>query len=339
VDTPALVVLIVGVAAVLAASIVVARSRRLRADDRRAPAPRPGLIEDDPVTAAPTGLTPGMVDALLNGETTSRDVLITLIDLAQRGFLAITALARPDRPAHDWVLTRTARTTGGEGLHGFEHFLLNQVFVGPDEPVMLSSVVTSTGRALPRARRQLHDDAMDRGWFQHGSTRADRWGRAGGLVIVVGLVLAVLGVIRVMATSHWSVMVGPALIVVAGLELASLGRLMSRHTDEGAGTREELLAYRRHLDSMVPEHVLVEDAPAVLRDSLGYALAFGGAERLGRVIEQVVDRAERWGTTVDLDLGWFRTPGGERPVGAFVVAVTGFVDAGARLADERDGQF
>ena len=337
-DTPALVVLVVGIATAIAASTAVVRSRRHREDDRKAPADRPGLIAPEPVASPPAGLTPGMVGTLLNAAATSRDVLITLADLAQRGFLRITALARPDRPCHDWVLTRTAKPTEGEGLHGFEHFLLGQVFTGPDEPVVLSSVVTSTGQALSRTRRQLHDDAMDRGWFQSGPTRTSHWGRAGGVVVIIGLVLAALGVIRIMATNQWIVLVGPVLIVVAGLELASLGRLVSRRTDEGFSTRDELLAYRRHLDSLSPEDVLVEDAPVLLRDSLGYALAFGTAEALGRVVEQVVDRAERWGATVDLGLGWFQAPGGERPVSAFVAAVTSFVDAGARLADERGGE-
>ncbi|SYZ33448.1 DUF2207 family protein [Propionibacterium australiense] len=338
-DILALVVLIVGIGAVAAASTAVIRSRRLRADDEQAPVNRPGLIEPEPVTASPAGLTPGMVNTLLRESTTSRDVLITLIDLAQRGFLSITVLAHPDRPAHDWVLTRTTKRTDGEGLHGFEHFLLNQVFAGPDDSVTLSSVVTSTGQVLSRTKRQLRDDTMGRGWFQHGSTVDSRWGRVGGVVIVIGLVLAVLGVIQVMATGHWGVLAGPVLIVVAGLELASLGRLMSKRTDEGASTRDELLAYRRHLDSLSAEQIPIEDASGILHDSLSYALAFDTAEQLGQVIEQVVDRAERWGARIDLGLDWFRSPEGDRPVSAFVVTVAGFVDAGARLADERGGEF
>lgn len=335
-DTPGLVVLVLGIMAVVAASAGVLRQRRARGggEPEGAPSPASHAEGTGPAGGPPIGLTPGMVGTLLTGTTTNRDVLITLVDLAQRGFLRITAAARPGLPAHDWVLTRTGQGVEGAGLHGFERFLLDRFPSGEDDSVTLSGIITAPGRTLPRVRGQLHEDTVERDWFVRGPARANHWGWAGALVLLAGLVLAVWGVIEAMATGRWAVLLGAVLLAVAGLELASLGRLSGTHTPEEPSTSEEALAYRREMASWDPERIRVEELPGILHDPLVYALAFGDTERLSRLTGRLSERAGREGMRVDLDLGWFRTPGGDPPVTSFIAAVAGFVDAGSRLADE-----
>jgi hypothetical protein len=89
---------------------------------------------------------------------------VTLVDLAQRGFVRIDEVAGDD--GHDWVLTdlRASAATRG-GLLRFEAALLDGLFAR--QPVFrLRQISQDLIPAFNRVRTQLYRDAVRQGWLR-----------------------------------------------------------------------------------------------------------------------------------------------------------------------------
>jgi hypothetical protein len=86
------VLLALGVAAAVLAINVFARSR-MSLDATKQPDDS-GLVIGEAGEVAPKTVRPGMLDALSDGEISLQDLLITMIDLAARGYLVLEPQAR-----------------------------------------------------------------------------------------------------------------------------------------------------------------------------------------------------------------------------------------------------
>ncbi|MDK9593933.1 hypothetical protein FAM14222_002350 [Propionibacterium freudenreichii] len=164
-------------------------------------------------------------------------------------------------------------------------------------------------------------------------TTTPRGAGSAGVLTIVGLVLAVISAIDVMATSKWSAMVGPLLVVAGGLLLASLGRLRAPRSALGNHLLDDLDAYRRHLDALRPEQVDPAGASALFKATLPWTLVFGSAEDFATTMSTMAQRSAGWGKPVRLDLAWFSVPATARPAGTRVGASTSRHDAPTPPAD------
>ncbi|WP_432513706.1 DUF2207 domain-containing protein [Kineococcus sp. SYSU DK001] len=162
------------------------------------------------VPADVTDLPPGVVGAVAHRGARDVDVVATLLDLAQRGHLAIEEVGDGD----DWSLHR--RETP-DPLRPAEQRLLSTVFAGGPR-TSLSAVRTTARTGTQLTKEALEDDAVARGLFSARPARlALRRVGAGLLVTFAGAVATVL-----LALWTSAALVGVAVVVV-GLVLAVVG--------------------------------------------------------------------------------------------------------------------
>lgn len=336
------IVLVSGAMVLIASSILVWQTRQNLARDARRQ-DNAGLLRPETDPELPADITPGMLATLINETAEPRDLLITLVDLAQRGALRITALTEPDqsgRPrTNDWLLSGTGAPQ--KGLRDFEQTLLTFTTSGQREGLgatTLSALAASSARPVPRARQQLQHTTEAQGWLD-----ADRrsfhnvWGLTGALLLLIGLVAAVVMIIGGLAGTRASLLgvLGAVMIAVAGAIIASMGTLRTTHTDTGAQVRDQALVYRDWLAEFGAEQIEPERAAALYRKHLAPALVFGLGEQLGRSFDQATVRASRWGRTIVLAHPWFdcgqlHQPDSDTPSG-LTAAIEDFVTEGSLL--------
>ncbi|WP_410607867.1 DUF2207 family protein [Amycolatopsis sp. lyj-109] len=124
--------------------------------------------------ASPAGVLPGHVGVLLHGRAGAVDLAATVLDLAVRNYLWVTA------EDGGWRLAR--RNPPDEHLTAFESAVYEAVV--PDEPVTLAEL---RQRRVEIPRAELDADLVRRGWFA-----ARRLRRAGIRIVCYGVFLTVL---------------------------------------------------------------------------------------------------------------------------------------------------
>ncbi|MGI5952107.1 MAG: DUF2207 family protein [Brooklawnia sp.] len=300
-----LVALILGIVALVAAIVVVLGTRPREPDE---PVRVPGLIIPERTLTAPAQQTPGTVGPLLEGEVAERDLRLTLVDLAARGYLQITSLADEQSRNYDWVIRRTDKPLGTE-LHRFEEALLTRPFTAERKSLTLSGLTMLATRPLASAEAALREHLHHQGWFSAESApKHSPWGWVGALVLLLGLLLTVYELIEWLATSDFRGVVGGALVMAAGVLLASRGRRHQSQTDAAEQARDQLREYR----DAVAEPTAEDLPPAELRELfnrlLPWAVALGVQDEFAARVDAVAQRAAGWGRPVALQLDWLASP-------------------------------
>lgn len=303
--------MIVGLVLMTAAIIVVFTQRQRAHHDN--PAPNPGLLQPAPTGLPPAGMTPGMVGPLRDGEVEARDLRLTLVDLAARGFLSITPLIDDHGHSYDWVVRRTSRPVD-HSLHDFEKVLLTQPFE-PDSPdsaprssITLSGLATLDSRPLLAAEAALLSELRDKGWLNADDHHNHSpWGWVGALLLVVGLLLTAFMLIDWLATNDFRGVIGGLATVAAGVLLASLGRRHVVHTDAGTKARADAAAFRDLLGDLKAEDLPPTTIATTFNQMLPWALAFGGQQHFARTVDEELRRSASWGRPARLDLAWYPT--------------------------------
>jgi len=328
------VVLFAGVAVAIASVTIWLVARRQSATD---PAPNPGLIQPDAPPGPPGSVSPGMVDALLDGTVRPRHLFLTLIDLAVRGYLTIAPPADDDTDDLGWALGRTGR--GARGLRDFETTLLSTTENPgqPGAPVTLTSLMEDARDGLASALGELRGAVARAGWFtQPGVVQRNRtpWSAIGGGVMLLGLASAGASLIAGFRGSPWIGLGGAALLVLSGLLLITLTRLRPAITPAGDRTRREVQRYRTWLQGLQPHDITAETAREMFDTNLAPALAFGLETRFADVFDTAAARHRNWGKALNIDTAWLQSPA--RDAASRVRLLDRFLDDAVRLADKAD---
>lgn len=301
-------VFLVGGLLILAAAVAVVLMRRTPAENVQA-AMRVGLLEPESPLMPPPELRPGMVNALTAGEVSTRDIKLTLLDLAVRGYLVITpATANSGRPS--WLLQRTARPADA-GLLGFETELLDRVATGP---VSLGELAKDPAKPLQAAQTALVDQIAQSNWFSTDARdRHSRWGWIGALIAVLGLLVTASMLIDWAATNDFRGVIGGVAIVAAGILLASRGRARSLHTPQGLLARTRTEQLKSAMQALRPEDIPVATAGAEFSRLLPWAIGFGTEQQLAEAVDDELRRAANWGRQTGLQLDWIVLESGRQP--------------------------
>lgn len=324
-----LLVLVLGAVALLAAIVVMLGIGR----DRPPAQARAGLIVPERSLTPPEQQTPGTVGPLNDGQVEQADLRITLVDLAARGFLSITALTDDRGRAYDWVIKRTDKLTGPQ-IHRFEELLLTTPFTGDRSTTTLSALTTMATRPLQSAQTALTDHLRRQGWFEpETKQRHSPWGWVGALVLLLGLLLTVFELIEWLASNDFRGIIGGAMMLAAGVLFASRGRLRSAQTDAGQAARAEMTDYQQTLAELSAEQLPPAEIADLFNRLLPWALAFGDHARLATNVDAVLRRAGGWGRETSLQLAWFTTdqPNDQPTAAEFSDRVAAFIgNSGAR---------
>jgi len=290
-----------------------------------------GLIRTETAPAPPGSVSPGMVNALLDGAVVPRDLFLTMIDLAVRGYFTLTP---PDEGSElaDWSVKRTDKPA--RGLRDFEATLLDAPgAAGQTGPAaVLATIVDDAEGALTRALAELRGTVARAGWFTtaEGAKMRTPWGVIGGVVMLVGLAGAAVALVAGFRAHPWFGLAGAALMIGSALLLVSLTRLRPSITAIGDQTRGEVQRYRTWLAGLQPHDVEPEQAPEVFANNLAPALAFGQGREFARVFDTAATRHRNWGKTLDIPTGWLDTPADD--LVARVELLNKFISDGATRA-------
>ncbi len=254
------------------------------ADGQAAATAAVGVRDRGPVAvqfAPPPGLRPGQLGTLVDGKADPRDVTATIIDLAVREYVRITAIPMGDDEDPDWRLDRS--TEPDFDLRPYERTLLRQVFTGQGVySVRLSDLKTTFAESMAEVQGKLYDEVTELGWFR-GSPKAARssWAARGGLVLAVGLVATVVLAIF----THWALVAAP--LVVLGIAwLATTGAAPAR-TAEGSAVLSQTQGFRLYLETAEANQLRFEEGEDLFSRYLPYAVAFGLTERWASLFAQL----------------------------------------------------
>ena len=300
-----LVILLTGATlavASLAIWFVVRRHRRLEAQ----PDTNPGLILPD----APGAVSPPMMGALLEGTAGVRDLMLSVIDLAVRGYISLKPLpsAADKKTPSGWVLQRTAKPA--RGLSDFETTLLAAP-TAAGSAITLGSLFADRTDTVRGSLSQLRAAVARAGWFSgdtHQTQHRASWAAIGGLVILIGLIAAVVALVAGFSASIWPGLTGAALTVVSGLLLISLARLRPSITAHGDATRRQVQAYRDWLQALEPHDIAPEKATELFGTNIVSAMAFKLEAPFAEVFDTAIARHRNWGGHLNIDTDWLDVP-------------------------------
>lgn len=265
----------------------------------------------------PRGLTPGLVGTVIDGQVDSYDVTATLVDLAVRGHLAITAVPadkapsvarkhyarRPEGdepPKNDWVLTRSA-DHAYDTLTDRERRLLDGLFHS-SATVRMSQLDHGSLQAIREDQKALYTEMVARKWYpRHPQQR----GGSGCLLIGGGLVLAVLFVL----VRHTLPGIVAAVLVLGAAVVASrVLRGRTPRTALGSAVRIQALGFKKYLQTAEASQFSFEEAAGIFSRYLPYAMVFGVAQHWAKVFGDLARQAKLEGVGVNFDLTWFSDP-------------------------------
>ncbi|SDB96907.1 Predicted membrane protein [Raineyella antarctica] len=256
----------------------------------------------------PGGLRPGLVGTVYDGVAESRDVTATIVDLAVRGYVKITAVEPEEdageargpsrkplgRKKADWEVTAQDPPADDE-LSVMEAHLLNGMFAyGPS--VRISQLTSDFGSVMREAVQALYTEAVHRGWYRRhprtkrGLSGFGLWGLAGGAAIVMlvagGWAGAVAGVLTLGSAAAWQ----------------KLGRVLPGRTATGTAVRIQALAFEEYLRTAEADQIKFEEAADIFSRYLPYAIVFGVADHWAKVFGEIASQAKLEGYD-DLDFG------------------------------------
>lgn len=241
----------------------------------------------------PAGLHPGEVGTLLDERANALDVTATILDLAQRGYLAVGRHDQRSRAwASQWGITLLSRDPrlGPDELRPYELLLLEALsraarWIDGWPVIALGELGAGFGDRLPAIQQALYADVVQRGWYRRppDQTRSD-WtvvGIAlGGLAALATTVLAFLG-------AWWQVGVAGILV---GLALVWAARRMPARTGAGTAARVQALGFRQYLVTAEADQIRFEEQAKELSKALPWAVVFGVTAHWSTVLTDLTAR-------------------------------------------------
>jgi uncharacterized membrane protein YgcG len=224
----------------------------------------------------PRKLPPGLLDALLQQEFSSRAVTATILDLGRRGFLKLSFEGEPEKSG--WftkapVFTLHKLKEANESLLAYEKTIFDGLFEDGDEVTIESKKDGSFWKAIQTARTEAFDELKTRGLFGKNP------GVVRGVWFMVAFVVGASGFF--LSDAFGSLFILSS--VLSALIVIVFGWQMPRKTEEGAIVAEEAEGFRTFLSVTERDRLDFSDAPERRPDQfarfLPAAVAFGVEEK------------------------------------------------------------
>jgi Predicted membrane protein (DUF2207) len=249
-----------------------ASTKRIKRNDDRT-----GPVEFGP----PEGLPPAVISVLEQQDRHTKQLTSTLVDLAARGYLAITEETRADSDDKTWRLTKAnkqnSQPSGRDStLHSYERQLLEALF-RKRKTLLISELENSFQKPLVDFLDNVDREVKQYGWFKDGSVTNMA---ALAILAFVLVFLAPIFLVSVFATSPslsaispWSVVGSFFLLAVIAMRRGYRSAKPYR-TSKGSAMYSRVLGFRKFL--VAGEHRLEHAERAKLFvDFLPYAIAMG----------------------------------------------------------------
>lgn len=229
--------------------------------------------------APPEELRPGQIGTLIDERANVLDVTATIVDLATRGYLVIHEIPKEGWFGKaDWRLAR--QPAPGEELLRYESRLLDAIFDGSGDDVLVSELKTKFAERLHEVQDELYKDVVRRGWFtEHPDKVRKRWTARGLMLTVAGG-----GLVYVLARwTHWGLVAVP--VVLGGLSLLVAAGRMPARTAAGTAMVRRVRGFRVVIDKAETHMSRWAEQENVFTRYLPYAVVFGLTDKWARVFE------------------------------------------------------
>ncbi|MFZ1396445.1 MAG: DUF2207 domain-containing protein [Candidatus Promineifilaceae bacterium] len=229
--------------------------------------PETGLIVPEYLPEPPSNLRPAVVGTLVDEKADMRDIISTLVDLAQRGYISISENKAKN---HVFTLVNDDKT----GLRPYETQFIRDVFGNKTER-KLSELRYKFANKLPKLRNMLYDELLHEGFVDRSpdKVRTTYAVIAAGLFVVAAV--AFIGLVAVLPEE--AAYVGCCASMALGLTallVGVVGRHMPTKTNKGAEEKAKWDAFKKYLQNIEAYEDMAQ-AGALFEKYLPYATAFG----------------------------------------------------------------
>jgi len=256
---------------------------------------RSEMVSFDP----PDDLRPAELGALIDEKVDMRDISATIIDLAVRGYLKITAEVEKGflTSKTDYLLELQKpyeATISDMNLSPFERKLIEGMFSG-DQSCRVSSLKNKFYTHLPTLRDYLYDGMVKRGYFAYRPDKVRLSYR------ILGLAMAGLGIVLAFVVAGGSV--SPTFAVpigwhvafaLCGLMLAVAAGTMPRKTAQGKNALLAARGFEEYLSRAERQEIEYQERQNYFERFLPYAMAFGIAEKWAQAFEGLQTKPPDW---------------------------------------------
>lgn len=244
------------------------------------------------LTSPPSDLAPGVVGVLIDEKADMKDVVATIVHLAQKGVIRMTEkeiinllfFKRSD------IIYELVDRDQAKASH--ERELIDAMF-GLRNEVSLLELKNKFYKHLPGIKDRMYDEAVNLGYFSSSpqSTRR-KYGVLGGLVLVAAVVVGAVavGAMAEMANTAFCPAAGLGFL---GLGLIVVGPWMPRRTLKGAEERTRWMAFKRYLED-IERYTNLKEATDISEKYLPYAICFGIERSWVRKFAQAGAPAPKW---------------------------------------------
>ncbi len=240
------------------------------------PARRLPLLSNVPTPVEfvpPAGVRPGLMGTLYDEQADPVDVSATIVDLAVRGFLRIEEVPKEGwfgKADHRFV---SLRDDDGS-LLAYERMLLDGLFKGGRQEVLLSDLKDSFASTLQKIKSSLYAETVRQKWFtQRPDKTRTRWIAIGAAISIVASGLLVLAFI-----TKYAVWPAAALCLVGVIFLVA-ARWMPRRTPKGTATMRQLEGFRRFIVDSESRRAEFAERANLFTEYLPYAIVFGCVDK------------------------------------------------------------
>lgn len=259
-DTISLIVLVFSLLLLVGGPLAVLLIWYLRGRD-----PQLSIVVPDYISEPPDKLPPAVVGTLVDEKADMQDIVSTLIDLAQRGYLTMT------EEDDDHVYKKTEKST--EGLRAYEKQFMKDIFGRSDEK-SLNSLRYKFAEKLPNLRNMVYQELVDEQLVPNSPQGVRRnYGCLAGTLFIVAII-SFFGLITLFVETVSTVACPALALAVTGVFMLIASRHMPRKTARGVEEAAKWNAFKEYLRN-IEKYADLEQSGEVFAAYLAYAVAFG----------------------------------------------------------------
>jgi uncharacterized membrane protein len=234
----------------------------------------------------PSNLPPAVVGALLKQGATIKEVLATIIDLANRGYIKIEEIKGGFLKNTDYVYTLD-RSKDTITLKPFEQKLINYLF-GVLDQVKLSDLKYSFAQFLPTVYKLVNQELINNDFYEGGSPAKvkSKYFGIGFVMVFLGFFAMFFGIMMGLSFLAWPLLLG-------GLVVILFANAMPRKSLKGAQERMKWLAFERYLKGLL-KYRKADEAKDKFAAYLPFAIVFGLDNSWIREFSRVKAPAPMW---------------------------------------------
>ncbi|MCA9954505.1 MAG: DUF2207 domain-containing protein [Anaerolineales bacterium] len=229
--------------------------------------PEIGIVVPDYLPEPPSNLRPAVVGTLVDEKADMRDIISTLVDLAQRGYITIS-----ENKARNHVFT--LQSVAMAELRPYEVQFIKDVF-GSKTERKLSELRYKFANKLPRLRTMLYDELIHEGLVDRSPDKVrTKYMVIAGLIFALAAI-AFIGLVAILPEdASYVACCGSVALGLTALLMGIVGRYMPNKTSKGAEEKAKWDAFRNYLKN-IEEYQSLDQVGELFEKYLPYATAFG----------------------------------------------------------------